>query len=629
MLPPSATTPRGLAVGAVGVSAAFLVIRRLLRTAARNKLTLKSPPPSDIEIAQSVALTPVRELFASCFGLGDDELFSYGLYKGKLSLTTYDRLKDRPDGNYVVVVGINPTPLGEGKSTTTVGLSQALGAHLGQKVMTCIRQPSMGPTFGIKGGAAGGGYSQCAPMEDFNLHMTGDIHAITAANNLFSAAIDARIFHERTASTKFIFDKLCPPQRDGSRAFEPSMHARLDKLGIATRDPTALTPDEVERFCRLDIDPSSVTWKRVTDTNDRFLRGVTLGRGPAECNSRTGERFERESGFAITVASEIMAVLALANDLADLRARLGRMIACFSRSGAPLTADDFGITGALSVLLMDALMPTTMQTLEGTPALVHCGPFANIAHGNSSIVADKLALKLVGPSGYVLTEAGFGSDMGGEKFFNIKCRYSGLRPSCAVLVCTVRALKLHSMKAPKVVAGAALSPEYTQENLPLVEAGAANLLAHIRNVTNHGVKVVVAINRFHTDTDAEIALVARLAKAGGAFDAVEAAHFARAARARRTSAGRSSPRAARRRRRATSSSCTTRRRRGSSRRSRPSSAARTAATARPTRRRPRRASPSTSPTQRSAACRSACRRRSTRSATTRRSSARRRASRST
>ena len=362
-------------------------------------------------------------------------------------------------------------------------------------------------------------------MEDFNLHMTGDIHAITAANNLFAAAIDARIFHEATASNAFIFNKLCPAARDGSRAFEKSMHARLTKLGISERSPGDLSEAQVAAFCRLDIDPESVTWARVTDTNDRFLRGVTLGRGPSEV-SKKGDRFERESGFKITVASEIMAVLALATDLPDLRARLGRMIACFSRSGEPLTADDFGITGALCVLLMDALMPTTMQTLEGTPALVHCGPFANIAHGNSSVVADRIALKLVGKDGYVLTEAGFGSDMGGEKFFNIKCRASGLKPSCAVLVCTVRALKLHSNLAPKVVAGAALSTEYIEENLPLVEAGTVNLLAHIRNVRNHGVSVIVAVNRFHTDTDAEVALVSRIAIEGGAYDAVEATHFA-------------------------------------------------------------------------------------------------------
>lgn len=266
--------------------------------------------------------------------------------------------------------------------------------------------------------------------------------------------------------------------------------------------------------------------KRVTDTNDRFLREVQLGRSPTE-RTKSGEQLCRNSGFTITVASEIMAVLALATDLGDLRARLSRMIACYSRTGTPLTADDFGITGALTVLMMDALQPTTMQTLEGTPALVHAGPFANIAHGNSSIIADKLALKLVGESGYVLTEAGFGSDMGGEKFFNIKCFYSGLRPKCAVVVCTIRALKLHSCNAPKVVAGAALATEYREENLGLVELGCANLIAHIKNVRSHGVAAVVCINRFATDTDAEIALVQRIAKANGAFDAVPADHFAK------------------------------------------------------------------------------------------------------
>ena len=550
---------RGAAVAltAVGITMLFRrgltkIARRLLSSQRRNVLDLKVPVPPDVEVSQAVALTPIKELFEDKFpGLRRDELFEHGLYKGKLSLAVYDRLRERPDGHYVVVCGINPTPLGEGKSTTTVGLSQALGAHLGQSVVTCIRQPSMGPTFGIKGGAAGGGYSQCAPMEEFNLHMTGDIHAITAANNLFAAAIDARIFHERTASTSFLLDKLCPQvtgrrrrhhlcmttatshllhnslqDRDGKRAFEPSMRARLAKLGITTDDPGAMTSAEVEAFCRLDIDTSTVTWKRVTDTNDRYLREVEVGLSPTEVAKKTGEQLSRRSGFTITVASEIMAVLALATDLPDLRARLGRMIACYSKAGAPLTADDFGITGALTVLMMEALQPTAMQTLEGTPALVHAGPFANIAHGNSSIVADKLALKLVGPKGYVLTEAGFGSDMGGEKFFNIKCYYSGLRPSCAVVVCTVRALKLHSCRAPKVVPGAALSKEYREENLELVEAGMANLRAHINNVTKHGVAAVVAINRFHTDTDAEVALVQKLAREAGAFDAVPADHFA-------------------------------------------------------------------------------------------------------
>jgi len=516
-----------VAVGAVAAACgvAYVLLRR--RSSTVNVLNLLTPVPEDIVIAQSVVLTPIRKLFRRAFGLSDEELFPHGLYKGKLSLGVYDRLKHRKDGNYIVVCGINPTPLGEGKSTTTIGLSQALGAHLGQQVMTCIRQPSMGPTFGIKGGAAGGGYAQCAPMEEFNLHMTGDIHAITAANNLFSAAIDARYFHEQTSSVRFIFDKLCPADKEGVRRFEESMLPRLAKLGITKTDPAALTTEEAGRFALLDIDPASITWKRVTDTNDRFLRAVRVGMGAAEVNKKTGEKYERDAGFAITVASEIMAVLALATDLADLRVRLGRMIACYSKKGEPLTADDFGITGALSVLLMDALQPTTMQTLEGTPVLVHCGPFANIAHGNSSIVADRLALKLVGPKGYVLTEAGFGSDMGGEKFFNIKCRASGLKPTCAVLVCTVRALKLHSGLAPKVVAGAALAREYREENLPLVEAGCCNLLAHIRNVTAHGVRVVVAVNRFYTDTDAEVALVAKLAKAGGAFDAVEADHYAK------------------------------------------------------------------------------------------------------
>mmetsp|Transcript_8713 Transcript_8713/g.22734 ORF Transcript_8713/g.22734 Transcript_8713/m.22734 type:complete len:686 (+) Transcript_8713:28-2085(+) len=521
-----------LAAAIGGAATAAVLLRKtwlpsVVGRAARPHLKLLSPVPDDVVISQATPLVPVRELFSDEFGLSDTEVFAHGLYKGKLSLSVYDRLKDQPDGHYVVVCGINPTPLGEGKSTTTIGLSQALGAHLGQKVMTCIRQPSMGPTFGIKGGAAGGGYSQCAPMEEFNLHMTGDIHAITAANNLFSAAIDTRYFHERTASTKFMFDKLCPPDKEGKRVFEESMLPRLRKLGLPTSDPAALTEAQIERFVRLDIDPDSITWCRVTDTNDRFVRKVTLGRGAAEIAKKTGERFEREAGFAITVASEIMAVLALASDLADLRRRLGSMIAAFSKSGEPLTADDFGITGALTVLLMDALQPTTMQTLEQTPVLVHCGPFANIAHGNSSVVADKLALKLVGSKGYVLTEAGFGSDMGGEKFFNIKCRASGLKPSCAVVVCTVRALKLHSGKAPPVVAGGALAKEYREENLPLVEAGSCNLLAHIRNVRAHGVRVVVAINRFHTDTDAEIALVAKLAEEGGAFAAVEAEHFAK------------------------------------------------------------------------------------------------------
>ncbi|KAL1527898.1 hypothetical protein AB1Y20_009274 [Prymnesium parvum] len=514
-----------LAVGTAAVVAGALYMWKRLGRTAYNKLTIISPPPSDIDIAQSVQLTPISELFGKKFGLKAGELFSYGIYKGKLSLSVLSRLKHKAPGHYVVVCGVNPTPLGEGKSTTTVGLSQALGAHLGQQVVTCIRQPSMGPTFGIKGGAAGGGYSQCAPMEEFNLHMTGDIHAITAANNLFAAAIDSRYFHEKTASTQTLFDKLCPADKSGKRSFETSMHARLNKLGISVRDPDQMTPEQREKFCRLNIDEKTITWKRVTDTNDRYLRLVDVGMSPTEVRKSTGEQLNRRTGFAITVASEIMAVLALATDMADLRQRLGKMIAAFDTDGNPLTADDFGITGSLTVLLADALMPTTMQTLEGTPALVHCGPFANIAHGNSSVIADLLALKLVGPRGYVLTEAGFGSDMGGEKFFNIKCFYSGLKPSCAVIVCTVRSTKLHSGEAPPVVPGAKLAKEYTEENLELVRKGACNLLAHIRNVRAHGVQAVVAINRFATDSDAELKLLAQIAKDAGAFDAVEADHF--------------------------------------------------------------------------------------------------------
>mmetsp|Transcript_124612 Transcript_124612/g.388007 ORF Transcript_124612/g.388007 Transcript_124612/m.388007 type:complete len:693 (-) Transcript_124612:191-2269(-) len=494
-----------------------------------RQVQAKTPVPSDIEVSQSVQLSPVKDVFTKAFGLKDGDVFSFGPYKGKLSLSVYDRLKDKPDGHYIVVCGINPTPLGEGKSTTTVGLSQALGAHLGQKVLTCIRQPSMGPTFGIKGGAAGGGYSQVVPMEEFNLHMTGDIHAITAAHNLFAAAIDTRYYHENTSTAQGMFKRLCPADKAGKRSFEPSMYARLEKLGLLHKkdDPSSLTEEEVERFCMLDIDPDTITWRRVTDCNDKYLRNVEIGRSPSEFSKRQNKQLSRESSFAITVSSEIMAILALATDLKDLRTRLGKMICCYSKKGEPLTADDFGITGALAVLMMDSLQPNTFQTVEGTPALVHAGPFANIAHGNSSIIADKIGLKLVGKDGYVLTEAGFGADMGGEKFFNIKCYYSGLKPDCAVIVCSIRALKLHSCEAPKVVAGQALSKEYTEENVALVEKGCANLIAHIGSIRRRGVKVVVAINRFATDTPAEHAAVKRIAEANGASAAVVAEHFAK------------------------------------------------------------------------------------------------------
>ena len=474
--------------------------------------------PSDIEIAQSATPIPITHI-AHESGILLQELELYGSTKAKVRLSTLERLKRLPVGKYVVVTAITPTPLGEGKTTTTVGLSQAIGAHLGKKVFTCVRQPSQGPTFGIKGGAAGGGYSQIIPMEDFNLHLTGDIHAITAANNLLAAAIDARILHEKEiTSDEVLFDRLCPPAKDGSRRFTPVMLRRLRKLGINKTDPNDLTPEERSNFARLDIDPATITWRRVTDTNDRFLRGITIGQGAEE------KGMTRSTAFDISVASEITAVLALTTSLADMRERLGRMVIGSNRKEEPVTADDIGVGGALTVLMKEAIMPTLMQTLEGTPTFVHAGPFANIAHGNSSILADMIALKLVGRDGYVITEAGFGADMGFEKFCNIKCRESGLGPDCAVLVATVRALKMHG-GGPKVVAGKQLASAYTEENLDLLEKGCANLAKHIENVRKFGVPVVVAINRFNSDTEAELALVRRIALAVGADAAVVADHW--------------------------------------------------------------------------------------------------------
>jgi formyltetrahydrofolate synthetase len=475
------------------------------------------PVPSDIDIAQAATPLPIRQI-ADEIGLLPEELVRYGEDKAKVRLSVRERLQNVPNGKYVLVTAITPTPLGEGKTTTTVGLSQALGAHLDKTVITCIRQPSQGPTFGIKGGAAGGGYSQIIPMEDFNLHLTGDIHAITAANNLLAAAIDTRMHHESYQSDAVLFDRLCPKNKQGSRRFAPVMLRRLRKLGINKTEPDELTPEEISQFVRLDIDPDSITWRRVTDTNDRYLRGITIGQGPSE-------KFTRETGYDITVASEIMAILALTTSLADMRERLGRMVIGTNKAGTPITADDLGIGGALTVLMKDAIMPNLMQTLEGTPAFVHAGPFANIAHGNSSIVADQLALKLVGPEGYVLTEAGFGADIGMEKFFDIKCSYSGLVPNCVVLVATIRALKMHG-GGPKVVAGRPLSVEYTTENLELLEGGCSNLRVHIKNALSFGVPVIVAINRFKDDTNAEIEVVRQAALQAGAEDAVMSNHWA-------------------------------------------------------------------------------------------------------
>ncbi len=408
--------------------------------------------PSDLEIAQSATLKPILEI-ARSVGLTEDDLELYGKYKAKVHLEVLQRLQDRPNGKYIDVTAITPTPLGEGKTTTTIGLSQALG-RLGKKVFTCIRQPSMGPTFGIKGGAAGGGYSQVVPMEDFNLHLTGDIHAVGVAHNLLAAAIDAHILHGN----------------------------------------------------QLKIDPFSITWPRVVDVNDRALRKIVIGLGGKE------NGYPRETGYDITVASEVMAILALATSLKDLRARLGRIVIGTDTSGKPITAEDLRVAGAMTVLMKDALMPNLLQTLEHTPVFVHAGPFANIAHGNSSIVADQIALKL---ADYVVTESGFGADMGMEKFFNIKCRYSGLVPNVVVIVATIRALKMHGGLG-KVVAGKPLPDELKRENLPALEKGCANLAANIRIALQFGVPVVVAINRFSTDTDAEIQLVQRLAVEAGA-----------------------------------------------------------------------------------------------------------------
>jgi methylenetetrahydrofolate dehydrogenase (NADP+)/methenyltetrahydrofolate cyclohydrolase/formyltetrahydrofolate synthetase len=485
-----------------------------LRPFRPTPLKRQYPVPSDIEIAQAAELKPVN-ILAEELGLLPEELELYGNYKAKVRLEVLERLKDVPDGKYIDVTAITPTPLGEGKSTTMVGLSQALGAHLGKRVFTCIRQPSQGPTFGIKGGAAGGGYSQVVPMEDFNLHLTGDIHAITAANNLLAAAIDTRMFHESRQSDEALFGRLCPADKEGNRSFSPTMLRRLKKLGIDKTDPNELTPEERSRFVRLDIDPDSITWRRVVDTNDRHLRTITIGQGPDE------KGHTRVTGFDITVASEIMAILALTTDLADMRERFGRIVIGTNKKGEAVTAEDLGVAGAMTVLMKDAIKPTLMQTLEGTPVFVHAGPFANIAHGNSSIVADRIALKL---ADYVVTESGFGADIGMEKFFNIKCRYSGLIPNVVVMVATVRALKMHG-GGPKVVAGAPLDPAYTEENLELLRAGLPNLQHHIKNALRFGIPVVIAVNSFKDDTPAEVELVRKAALEAGAEDSVVARHW--------------------------------------------------------------------------------------------------------
>ncbi|KAK7423125.1 tetrahydrofolate synthase [Neonectria punicea] len=497
-----------------------------LRKTIPLPLKLQDPVPSDIAVSRGQTPKQITRIAAEV-GIAPHELEPYGAYKAKVDLSLLKRLEHRRDGRYVVVTGITPTPLGEGKSTTTMGLAQALGAHIGRLTFANVRQPSQGPTFGIKGGAAGGGYSQVIPMDEFNLHLTGDIHAITAANNLLAAAIETRIFHENTQKNGPLYRRLVPA-KNGKRQFSPVMLRRLKKVGIDKTNPDELTEDEIGRFARLDIDPETITWRRVLDVNDRHLRGITVGTAPTEKGQT------RETGFDISVASECMAILALSTSLGDMRERLGRMVVATSRGGDPVTCDDIGAGGALTALMKDAIKPNLMQTLEGTPVFVHAGPFANISIGQSSILADKLALKLTGTepdedyaekAGFVVTEAGFDFTMGGERFFNIKCRTSGLVPDVVVVVATVRALKVHG-GGPPIAPGAPLNPIYKEENVDILRAGCVNLKKHIANAKSFGIPVVVAINKFSTDTDAEIAVVREEAIAAGAEDAILANHWA-------------------------------------------------------------------------------------------------------
>lgn len=424
--------------------------------------------PSDLRIAQAAALKPLGDV-AAAMGIGPHLLEPYGEDVAKIKLSAIQELADRPRAKYVVVSAVTPTPLGEGKTTTTIGLGQAM-SHIGRRATVAIRQPSMGPTFGIKGGAAGGGYSQVVPMELLNLHLTGDFHAVTAAHNLLSAILDNHIYQGNASG----------------------------------------------------IDPYNITWRRVLDVNDRALRNVIVGLGGRL------DGVPRQTGFDITAASEVMAIFALATSLAEMRERLGRIVVGYTRDGEPVTAEAIGGAGAMAVIMRDALKPNLMQTLENTPVLVHAGPFGNIAHGNSSVIAD-----LIGIHGgdYLVTEAGFGADMGAERFFNIKCRASGLIPDAAVVVATVRALKAHSGRH-KIVAGKPLPEELLAENPDEVHIGGANLRKQIENIRLHGVSPVVAINAFPGDHRSEHAAIAEIAAEMGARVAV-CTHFAEGGRGAR------------------------------------------------------------------------------------------------
>ena len=409
---------------------------------------------TDVQIAQEAKMLPISEI-AGSLGITEDELDLYGKYKAKVSLDVLERLEDKPDGKLILVTAINPTPAGEGKTTMNVGLSMGLN-KIGKKTITALREPSLGPVFGVKGGAAGGGYAQVVPMEDINLHFTGDFHAITSAHNLLAAMLDNHL-HQGNA---------------------------------------------------LDIDPKKVVWRRVLDMNDRSLRNVIVGLGGKP------DGFVRQTGFDITVASEIMAILCLATSISDLKERLSKMVVAYNKSGEVVTAGDLEATGAMALLLKDAIQPNLVQTLENTPAFIHGGPFANIAHGCNSVMATKVGLKL---ADYVVTEAGFGADLGAEKFFDIKARFAGLNPSAAVIVATIRALKMN---------GGVPKTELTAENLQALEAGIANLERHIENVNKFGVPAVVAINKFPTDTEAEISLLKEKLAAKG-IDVVLAEVFSK------------------------------------------------------------------------------------------------------
>jgi formate--tetrahydrofolate ligase len=417
---------------------------------------------NDLNIAHAARLKPIEQI-AEMMGLGQDDIELYGARKAKIRLDVIERLRSRPNAKYVVVTAITPTPLGEGKTTTSIGLAQGLHA-IGKNAIVALRQPSLGPVFGIKGGGSGGGYSQVVPMEDMNLHLTGDMHAVTAAHNLLSAFLDASVFHDNP------------------------LHLDINRIEV----------------------------RHVLDILDRSLRDIVQGLG----GKNNG--VPRESGFDISAASEVMAILALSKSIFDLRERLGNIIVGYDKEGAPVTAEQIKAAGAMTVLLNEAIKPNLLQTIENTPALIHAGPFANIAHGNSSVLADYIGIKC---GDYLITEAGFGADMGFEKFCDIKCRVSGLAPDAAVVVATVRALKMHSGRF-KIVAGKPLHPGLTQENMPALEEGIVNLVAQIENVRKMGLPAVVAINAFPTDTEREWAYIEQAALAAGAVAAVPSTHYA-------------------------------------------------------------------------------------------------------